>query len=200
MKRNKKKSCNWRAPDFRKCIDYFGMVLLGTSLISSAYAEPADACKSARSHERRIGAEYNDPRVTQATKDVLEVSGFAGKVVVCKLLLPYFSATVENFRGSFYVAVSEILVDRFTDAELRAVLGHELAHVVLGHRAPSFELTHYRSAEYEKAADALSAQWLGKADMRNVLEKLRVDAMRLPHPAQRRQAVAEISARLEALQ
>ncbi len=81
-----------------------------------------------------------------------------------------------------------------------AVLGHKLAHILLGHRAVNFELTHHRAAEYERAADALSARWFGKAPMRSLLEKLRVDANRLPNGSLRHRAFVELNERISALE
>ena len=114
--------------------------------------------------------------------------------------MPYLSATVENLGSYYYVGVTRMLVERSTDAELRAALGHEIAHIVLGHRTPRFELTHNRTAQYEQDADALSARWFGKAAMRSVLEKLHADARRLPKASHRRQAIIELNARINALQ
>ena len=74
-----------------------------------------------------------------------------------------------------------------------------MAHNVLGHRAATFELTHHRSAKYEQEADALSATWFGKGPMRRVLKMLQKDAKTLPHASQKRQALAELNARLNAL-
>ncbi len=68
-----------------------------------------------------------------------------------------------------------------------------------GMRAPMFELTHNRAAEYERAADALSARWFGKFPMRSLLEKLRLDAGRLPDGSLRERALAELDERIGAL-
>jgi len=165
-----------------------------------AYAAPADACQEARARDKRLGAEVTDPRVLEALTAVVDVSGFRPHVVACEVSMPYLSATVENLGSYYYVGVTRMLVERSTDAELRAALGHEIAHIVLGHRTPRFELTHNRTAQYEQDADALSARWFGKAAMRSVLEKLRADARRLPKASHRRQAIIELNARINALQ
>jgi Zn-dependent protease with chaperone function len=122
-----------------------------------AYAAPADACQEARAHDKRLGVEVTDPRVLKALAAVVEVSGFRPRVVACEVSMPYLSATVENLGNYYYVGVTRMLVERFTDAELRVALGHEIAHIVLGHRTLRFELTHNRTAQYEQDADALSA-------------------------------------------
>ncbi len=169
------------------------------SAIPSAYAAPADACQEARAQDKRVGAEITDTRMLAAMAAVVEASDFRSRVVTCEINMSYVNATAERVKDYYYVGVTKSLVERFTDAELRAALGHELAHIVLGHRRIGFELTHHRTARYEREADGLSARWLGKAPMRSVLEKLRTDAEKLPAP-RRRQAIAEINARVDALQ
>jgi hypothetical protein len=165
-----------------------------------ARAAPQDACEEARAQDKRVVAEVTDSRVLTAVAAAVEVSGFQQHVVTCEISVPYLSATVEKLEDYYYVGVTKMLVEHTTDAELRAALGHEIAHIVLGHRTSSFELTHIRTAKYEQEADALSALWFGKAGMRSLLKKLRVDAMRLPKPSQRRLATAEIDARIKMLQ
>ena len=99
-----------------------------------AYAAPADVCQEARARDKRLGAEVTDPRVLEALTAVVDVSGFRPHVVACEVSMPYLSATVENLGSYYYVGVTRMLVERSTDAELRAALGHEIAHIVLGHR------------------------------------------------------------------
>lgn len=167
--------------------------------LTSAYGASSDRCEEARIRDRRIGGEVTNARVTEAANAAIVKSRIGAPVVVCELSLPLLTATVENLGASYYVGITRPLVDRFSVSELRAVLGHEMAHVVLGHRAQTFELTHSRSAVFERAADALSAKWFGKAAMRRVILKLRVDARKLPRTAQRRQAIRELRARMNAL-
>ena len=165
-----------------------------------AQAAPADPCQKARARDKRVGTEFNDPRVTNALTDVIEASGFRHHVVVCEISIPNLNATVGNLGSYYYVGVTRRLVEDFTDAELHAVLGHEIAHVVLGHRAAGFELTNHRAARYEEAADALSARWLDKAAMRSVLKKLRNELGALPKASMRDRGIKEIDARISALQ
>ena len=172
-------------------------LLLGVA--PSAYAVSRDACREARLHDNRIGREITNPRVLEAARDALQMSGLETRLVVCELSIPVLTATVENLGASYYVGITKVLIESFSDAELRAVLGHEIAHIVLGHRAPSFELTHSRATEYEQAADGLSAKWFGKPAMSSVLRKLRADTRRLPKASQRRQSVVELNARIKAL-
>jgi Zn-dependent protease with chaperone function len=174
--------------------------ILALCVITNADAAPTDACQEARVRDKRVGAEITDPRVLAAVAAVVEVSGFRPRVVMCEVSMPYVTATVENLGSYYYVGVTRMLVERSTDAELRAALAHELAHIVLGHRISGFELTHRRTAQYEQDADALSARWFGKAPMRSLLEKLRADAKRLPRASQRRGAMIELDARIHALQ
>ena len=172
-------------------------MLLGVT--PSAYAVSRDACREARLHDHRIGGEITNPRVLEAARDALQRSGLEARLVVCELSIPLLTATVENLGTSYYIGITKVLVESFSDAELRAVLGHEMAHIVLGHRAPSFQLTHSRAAEYEQAADGLSANWFGKPAMLSVLRKLRADTRKLPKASQRRQSVVELNARIRAL-
>jgi Zn-dependent protease with chaperone function len=165
-----------------------------------ANAAPADECQKARAHDSRVGSEIADPRVINALTAVVEASGFRRHVVVCEIATPHLNATVEFLGRYYYIGVTRSLLEDFTDAELQAVLGHEIAHLVLGHRAPGFELTNSRAARYEQAADALSARWFDKAAMQSVLEKLRVDARTLPNASLRNRAIMEIDARINALQ
>ena len=160
---------------------------------------PADHCQNARAHDKQVGAEITDSRVATALAAVLETSGFRRNVVVCEISVPHLNATVARLGGSYYVGITKAVLENFTDAELRAVLGHELAHIVLGHRNRGFELTNHRAARFEEAADALSAQWLDKAAMQSVLRKLRVDATTLPNASMRDRATTEIDARIKAL-
>src|SRR3954447_24742749 len=127
-----------------------------------SYSAPRDGCEAVRSRNHRIGRELTDARVLRAATTAIQASGLQGPVLVCTLLMPYLTATVEYVEDSYYVSVTNLLLERFSHPELQAVFGHEIAHVVLGHRAPAFELTHNRSAKYEQEADALSAEWFGK--------------------------------------
>jgi Zn-dependent protease with chaperone function len=163
-------------------------------------AAPADVCQQFRAHDTGVGAEIKDERVLAALKDTIAVSGVGGPIVPCWLTMPYFNATVDDVGSSYYVGLTRTLVAEASDAELRAVLGHEVAHLVLGHRTARFELTHHRTAGFEEAADALSAQWFGAEGMLSVLMKLRTDAMKLPSATERRLAAAEIDKRIHALQ
>jgi len=167
---------------------------------TAAYGASGDRCEEARARDPRIGSELTDARVVNAATAAISKSRIEAPVVVCELLLPVLTATVENLGTSYYVGITRILVERFSDPELRAVLGHEMAHIVLGHRAGRYELTHHRSAAHERAADALSAKWFGKAPMRSVVLKLQADARMLPTAEQRRRAIAELKARQNALE
>jgi len=173
---------------------------LSAMLSFCADAAPADRCQKARAHDKRMGTEITDPRVTNAMTAVIEASGFRHHVVVCEISMPYINATVERLGTYYYVGVTRLLLEDFTDSELHAVLGHEIAHFVLGHRAPGFELANHRAARHEEAADALSVRWFDKAAMQSVLEKLRIDARALPNASLRDRAIMEIDARINALQ
>jgi Zn-dependent protease with chaperone function len=146
-----------------------------------------------------MGTEIVDPRVTNALTAVVKTSGFNHPVVVCEISMPYLNATVQRLGRRYSIGLTKLALEEFTDAELQAVLGHEMAHLVLGHRDPGFELTSYRAIRYEKAADALSARWVDKEAMQSVLRKLRVNASMLPDAAQRNRATLEIEARIKAL-
>jgi Zn-dependent protease with chaperone function len=147
-----------------------------------------------------MGAEITDPRVRNALTAVIATSGFRKSVVVCEISMPYLNATVGRLGKQYYVGLTKLAVEEFTDVELRAVLGHEMAHLVLGHRDPGFELTNARATRYEHAADALSARWVDKGAMQGVLMKLRVNASMFPDAAMRKRATIEIDARIKALQ
>ena len=163
-------------------------------------AAPVDHCQSARAHDKRVGTEITDPRVTNALSAAVEASRFQHNVVVCEISMPHLNATVGRLGRYYYVGLTRSVLEVFTDAELQAVLGHEMAHIVLGHRDRGFELTNRRTAQYEEAADALSARWFDKAAMQSVLKKLRIDARALPNELMRDRAVREIDARIKALQ
>lgn len=165
-----------------------------------AYAAPADHCQYARARDKHAGTEITDPRVTNALTAVVEASGFRHYVVVCEISMPTLNATVGRLGKYYYIGLTRSVLEDFTDAELKAVLGHELAHFALGHRDPRFELNNRRAARFEKAADALSARWFDKTAMQSVLRKLRVDAMTLPSASMRDRALTEIDARIKALQ
>jgi len=162
-------------------------------------AAPADICAEARTHQKHVGAEITDPRVQQALADIAKASNLA-PVAACELKMPYFNAIAENLGGSFYIALTPQVMAQSSAAELRAVIGHEMAHIALGQRAAGFELTHHRTIKYEEEADALSARWFGAEGMISVLTKLKTDAARLPNEAQRRLAIRELDARIKALQ
>ena len=136
-----------------------------------------------------------DARVRDALKSVIGASGVRARVTVHALAMPYLNAAVENKAGGYDIGVTKMLVKNATDAELRAVLGHEVAHILLGHRRPRFELMHKRTTKDEGDADALAARWFGKGPMRSILGKIRVDAMRLPQPSLRRRAIMELDER-----
>lgn len=148
---------------------------------------------------KRVGVEITNPRVVTALKETIQVSGFKPPVVICELHMPYVNATVDNFGHFYSVAITRMLIERSTDAELRAILGHEIAHIKLGHREPRFELTSHRAPETEQAADELSVRWFGKEAMLGVLKKLRADAERLHDASLRQRATAELDARIKAL-
>jgi Zn-dependent protease with chaperone function len=121
-------------------------------------------------------------------------------VVVCEISMTYLNATVGHLGRHYYVGLTKMVLEEFNDAELRAVLGHEMAHLVLGHRDAGCELANRRTTRFEKAADALSARWVDKGAMQSVLQKLRVNASILPDAALRNRATIEIDARIKALQ
>ena len=175
-------------------------VLALAATLPARAAPTADACAEVRTHDAGVGAEITDPRVLAALHDAITVSGLGARVVPCWLTMPFFNATVDDVGSYYYVGVTKALVAATSDAELRAVLGHEMAHLALGHRTARFELTHHRSAGFEEAADALSAQWFGADAMLSVLMKLRTDAAKLPDAAERRLAIRELNARIHALQ
>jgi hypothetical protein len=148
-----------------------------------AYAARADACQEARVHDKRVGAEVTDPRVLRAITAVVEVSGFRPHVVACEVSMPYLSATVGNLGSYYYVGVTRMLVARSTDAELRAALGHEIAHIVLGHRTLRFELTPTPSPRAG-----------------SVRQRCTSVPTQVPKASHRRQAIIELNARTNALQ
>jgi Zn-dependent protease with chaperone function len=165
-----------------------------------ANAAPPDPCLNMRAHDKRVGAELTDPRVVNALKTVVERSGFQHIVAVCEISMPQINATAGRVGTRYYVGITKSLLAAFTDPELQAVLGHEIAHLVLGHRDPGFELTNHRASRYEQAADAVSARWFDKDAMQSALKKLRVDAAALPDASLRAKAIIEIDARIKALQ
>jgi len=165
-----------------------------------ANAASADPCLNMRAHDKRVGPELTDPRVVNALKTVVERSGFQHTVAVCEISMPQINATAGRVGTRYYVGITRSLLADFTDPELQAVLGHEIAHLVLGHRDPGFELTNRRASRYEQAADALAARWLEKDSMQSVLKKLRIHAAALPDASLRAKAIIEIDARIKALQ
>jgi len=169
-------------------------------LTSSINAAPVDRCQNARAHDKNMGTEITDPRVITALTVVVATSGFRHPVVVCEISMPYLNATVGRLGKQYYMGLTKLVLEEFSDVELRAVLGHEMAHLVLGHRDPGFELANRRTTRFEKAADALSARWVDKGAMQSVLQKLRVNASILPDAALRNRATIEIDARIKALQ
>lgn len=171
-------------------------------VIPSSYTNsaPADRCQNARAHDKSMRAEITNPRVTNALAAVVETSRFRHPVVVCEISMTYLNATVGHLGRHYYVGLTKMVLEEFNDAELRAVLGHEIAHLVLGHRDAGFELANRRATRFEKAADALSARWVDKGAMQSVLQKLRVNASILPDAALRNRATIEIDARIKALQ
>jgi predicted Zn-dependent protease len=95
---------------------------------SCTNAAPADRCQNARAHEKSMGTEITDARVTNALTAVVETSGFRHPVVVCEISMPYLNATVGRLGRHYYVGLTKMVLEEFTDA---AVLGHEMAHLVL---------------------------------------------------------------------
>jgi Zn-dependent protease with chaperone function len=165
-----------------------------------ANAAPTDPCLNMRAHDKRVGAELTDTYVVNALKTVVERSGFQRIVAVCEIFMPQINATAGRLGTRYYVGTTKTLLADFNDPELRAVLGHEIAHLMLGHRDPGFELANHRASRYEQAADALSARWFDKDPMQSVLKKLRVDAEALPDGSVKAKAIIEIDARIKALQ
>lgn len=163
-------------------------------------AAPADRCQSARAHDKHVGTEITNPRVTNALSAAVEASGFQHDVIICEIYMPNLNATVGSSGKYYYIGITRSVLEEFTDAEFQAVLGHEMAHIVLGHRDPGFELTNRRTARFEEAADALSAKWFDKGAMQSVLKKLRVNAKALSNKQMKTRAIKEIDARIKALQ
>ena len=177
--------------------DVSGLALV---LIFSVQLLAAERCQQASVHNKRLGVEITDPRVISATVAVVEASDLKTPIVLCELHIPYINATVDHAGRFYLIALTKTLIQRTTDAELRAIIGHEIAHIVLGHRSPMLELTHHRTAKSEQKADELAAHWFGKEPMVSVLNKLRDDAARLEPARLREQANEEIGARVKALQ
>lgn len=176
----------------------FGFAALLVATGGAGFA--AERCERAISHNNRLGAELTDARVLSAAASVIETSEFKPKVVFCELHMPYINATVDNLEHFYAIGLTKTLIERTTDAELRAIIAHELAHVVLGHRTPIFEVTRHRKTKYEKAADELATRWSGQEPMISVLKKLLDDVTRLQSAMLRDRATAELEARIKALQ
>jgi Zn-dependent protease with chaperone function len=172
---------------------------LALVLIFSVQLLADERCQQASAHNKHLGVEITDPRVVSATVAVVEASGLKAPIVLCELHMPYINATVDHAGGFYLIGLTKTLIQRTTDAELRAVIGHEIAHIVLGHRGP-VELTHQRTAKSEENADELAARWFGKEPMVSVLHKLRDDAAHLQPARLREQADAELEVRVKALQ
>jgi Peptidase family M48 len=170
------------------------------SSLTNVSAAEASGCQLAHARDKRVGAQITEGRVLKAAREAVQKSQVKTQVAVCRLTLPYISATAEHLANSYYMAVTNRLVARFNNAELRAVFGHEMAHIVLGQRAAGFELTHRRRAKYEQEADAVSATWFGRTAMRSVVRKLLADTRNLPDPSERREAIRELNARIQRLQ
>ncbi len=90
---------------------------------SCTNAAPVDRCQNARAHDKSMGTEITDPRVTNALTAVVETSGFRHPVVVCEIYMPYLNATVGRLGKHYYVGLTKSVLEEFTDAELHAVLG-----------------------------------------------------------------------------
>lgn len=168
-------------------------------LLFCTFAQAPNACQQTRTGTGN-STEIKDSRLLATIRAAIKVTGLKTRVVLCELSMPYLSATVENLDGYYRVGITRTLLEKATRAELFAVIGHEVAHIVLGHRARTFELAHNRAAEYERAADTLSARWFGKGPMRTLLRKLRIDASRLPEGSLRERAIVELDQRIAALQ
>ena len=178
-----------------RCVSGLALVFIfGVQLLA------AERCEEASAHNKRLGVEITDPRVVNATAAAIEASGLKTPIVLCELHMPYINATVDHAGRFYLIGLTKTLIQRTTDAELRAIIGHEIAHIVLGHRSPMLELTHHRTAKSEQKADELAAHWFGKEPMVSVLNKLRDDAARLEPARLREQANEEIGARVKALQ
>ena len=173
---------------------------LALVLIFSVQLLAAERCQQASVHNKRLGVEITDPRVISATVAVIEASGLKAPIVLCELHMHYINATIDHAGRFYLIGLTKTLIQHTTDAELRAIIGHEIAHIVLGHRNPMLELTHHRTAKSEQKADELAAHWFGKEPMVSVLNKLRDDAARLEPARLREQANEEIGARVKALQ
>ncbi len=169
------------------------------SILLGGQALAVNECQKAHAHNKRLGAEIIDTRVQSAVAWVIRASAFRSPVFLCDLRVPYINATVSHVRSFYAVGLTKTLIERTTDMELRAIIGQELAHVALGHRRITFELTHHRTANLEIAADGLAARWCGKEAMLGVLVKLREDAERIDSDLLRTRATTELDARITAL-
>jgi predicted Zn-dependent protease len=103
-------------------------------------------------------------RVSSALSAVLDVSGFQQTVLVQHLSFPGVNATIDNLGGCYLLGVTPMLVEVCTDAELRAALAHEVAHVVLGHRSAWSQFGQNRTLRTEQEADAVAVTWLAKQE------------------------------------
>jgi len=151
----------------------FGLLLISLASTPALSSE----CKSlskARAGLDLVWANTNQ-RVERAFDDVRWVSRDYRPVVLCEFASEIYAAFAAPLAaGRYAIVLRSGLPDMFTDSELRAVIGHEVAHIVLGHNSnfgafagPDIS----RMQKHELEADALSARWFGAGAAASAAEK-----------------------------
>jgi len=175
-------------------------IVYGCFMLLALMAVPAhaDECSDAHQRHKTVGAAVEDTQILKLVTEVLRATSLEQKPVrVCRLTLPLINATVDNMGSYYLVGLSDGLLARCTNSEIRAALGHEVGHIVLGHRAQPFKAD-ARTFEREEAADAYAVSLFGASGMQTLLAKLLGDSIDLP-AKDRLWASRELPARIRAI-
>ncbi len=120
--------------------------------------------------------ETTNKRVIRALDDVRWTSKDYRPVILCEFDPPStrtaFAAEYEM--GHFLIALRTDLPELFLDDELRAVVGHEMAHIILKHSSKFGAFASgdvAKQQQHELEADKLSARWFGGLASKRAMEK-----------------------------
>ncbi len=113
-----------------------------------------------------------DPRARYAFDQAMAKSGLQKRVILCRLKLARNNAAALRLSDSLeMVVLGGSFAPHFGDLGLLGLLGHEVAHIALGHTRITWSTTFVEQLRVEKSADELSADWFGPRAMQEALLK-----------------------------
>ena len=168
-------------------------LFLGAFLTSSVQAAELQICTNDKDFAA-IMREHTDARIRATYIRILQKAGVdVGMFSVCEIEHPLariLSVVKKDGRGMFALLLPSFMRS-YSDTQLEGLIGHEVAHVVIGFRL-------FGGVAVEKQADAKAAEWVGKDAVIAMLRAQETELVRFPLEL-RGAAADELHKRIDAL-